>query len=407
MSEEIIRHTQALKPFFGGLRKKALVAGVVFGGLAIAGYAQDHEQFFRSYLLGYIYWTGLSLGCLALLLMQHLAGGRWGFAIRRLLEAGTRTLGLMFVLSLPVLALGMHELFEWTHEDVVATDSILQQKSPYLNTPFFIVRVVCYFAVWGLLAFFLNKWSAAQDSMTDTYPTRRMQVLSGPGAVAFVLSATLFATDWIMSLEPHWLSTIFPAIFILGQMLLTWAFMVLVTVPLSRRPPLDELLTNERLRDLGTFMLGFVMLWAYTSFSQLLIIWGANLPEEITWYFTRLSEGWQNVGFALIAFHFAVPFVLLVSSRIKARIGILVTIACGIAVMRLVDLFWITAPALHKHAGHSGFTFSWQDIVIPVGIGGFWLFVFFGQATKRSLVPLNDPRFDFATLVEEGKEHHG
>jgi hypothetical protein len=407
MNEELVRQTQALEPFFGSLRKKALIVGLVFGGLAIVGYLQDHEQFFRSYLLGFVYWTGLSLGCLALLMMHHLAGGRWGFAIRRLLEAGTRTLGLMFVLSLPVILLGMHELYEWTHEDVVAADPILTQKASFLNTPFFTIRTVIYFAVWGVLAFLLSRWSAHQDTITETYPTRRLQVLSGPGAVALILTASLFVIDWIMSLEPHWFSTIFPAIFILGQMLLAWAFMVLIAVPLSRRPPLDGLLTNERLRDLGTFMLAFVMLWAYTSFSQLIIIWGANLPEEITWYFTRLQGGWQNVGYMLIALHFGLPFVLLVSSRIKARLTVLVSVASGIVIMRLVDLFWITAPALHKHSGHNGFTLSWLDIVIPIGIGGLWLFVFFGQVAKRSLVPLNDPRFDYAALVEEGKEHHG
>ena len=231
-----------------------------------------------------------------------------------------------------------------------------------------------------------------------------MQVLSGPGVVLFVVVATFAAIDWIMSLEPHWFSTIYAAIYIIGQVLLTWAFMILIAVSLSKRAPLEALLTNERLRDLGTLMLGFVMLWAYTSFSQLLIIWAGNLPEEITWYYTRLKGGWENVGYALILLHFALPFVLLVSSRIKARIPVLCTLATGLIIMRLVDLFWITAPAL----GKPEFSINWMDIAIPVGFGGLWFFVFFGQLKKRSLVPLNDPRFDFEELAAEAREDlHG
>ncbi len=406
MNEELIQQTQALVPHLGGARKKALIVGLVGVALAVVGYLSDDEQFFRSYLLGFIYWMGLSLGCLAVLMLHHLAGGRWGFAIRRMLEAGTRTLPLMFVLSIPV-ALGIHELYEWSHEEVVAADPILQQKSVFLNVPFFVTRSLIYFVIWGILAFLLNRWSAQQDRTKETYPTRRMQVLSGPGFVVFVLAATLAAIDWIMSIEPHWFSTMYAAIYIIGQMLLTWAFMILVSVSLSRREPLNALLTNDRLRDLGTLMLAFVMLWAYTSYSQLLIIWAGNLPEEIGWYLTRLRGGWQNVGYTLIFAHFGIPFVLLVSSRIKARIPILVTVASGIVFMRLVDLFWITAPALQTHGGHAGFSVSLLDIVIPMGIGGLWLYVFFGQLTTRSLVPLNDPRFDFAALAAEGREHHG
>jgi len=184
-------------------------------------------------------------------------------------------------------------------------------------------------------------------------------------------------------------------------LLLTWAFATLVGVRLSRHQPLSALLTNDRLRDLGTFMLAFVMLWAYTSFSQFIIIWSGNLPEEITWYYARLQGGWQHVGYLLVAFHFALPLVLLVSSRLKARIPILTAIAAGLMVMRLVDLFWITSPAF----GKTKLSIDWMDLVIPIAMGGIWLSVFYGQLKKRSLVPLNDPRFDFATLADE--DAHG
>ena len=403
MNEELIRQTEALQPDVRAWRRRVLVLALAGIALVVAGYLSDHDQFFRSYLLAFLYWVSLSLGCLAVLMMHHLTGGRWGFAIRRVLEAGTRTLWLMAVLAIPVL-LGMHELYEWTHAEVVAADPILQQKQVYLNEPFFIIRTVAYFAIWGLLAYLLNRWSAAQDRTTETHPTRRLQVLSGPGVVVFVLAGTLAATDWMMSLEPHWFSTIFAAIYMIGQMLLAWAFVLLVCIPLSRQQPLSSLLTNDRLRDLATFMLAFVMLWAYTSFSQLLIIWTTNLPEEIGWYFKRLHGGWQHVGYTLIFLHFGLPFLLLLSSRIKARIAVLVGVSIGIAIMRLVDLLWITAPAFQGHGGDAdvGFVLSWMDVALPLALGALWLYVFLGQLTKRSLVPLNDPRFDFAALADEG-----
>ncbi len=402
MNEEIIRQSEALKPLLDSSRNKALVVGLVASAFAIWGLFVDHDQFFRSYLLAFIYWVSLTLGSLLLLMVHHLVGGRWGFATRRLLEGGTRTMLLMFVLGIPVL-LGIHELYEWSHEDVVASDEILQKKAVFLNPTFFVIRYVIYFLIWGALAVRLNRWTAEQDSSTtDTSPTRRMQVLSGPGVCVFVIVATFASIDWIMSLEPHWFSTIYAAIYIIGQMLLTWAFMTIVSVQLSRYQPLSALLTNERLRDLGTFMLAFVMLWAYTALSQLLIIWSGNLPEEITWYYTRLKGGWQHVGYLLVFFHFGLPFVLLVSSRLKARIPILVSIAGGLMVMRLVDLFWITAPAFGK-----GLTIHWLDVALPIAMGGLWLFVFYGQLTKRSLVALNDPRFDFSELAAAGEESHG
>lgn len=397
----VISQTDAIRPRLASYRRRALVVAAFGIALTAYGYASDHEQFFRSYLLAYVYWTGLAIGCLGLLMIHHLAGGRWGFGIRRLLEAGTRTLPVMFVLGLPVV-LGMHELYEWTHADVVAADAVLQHKQGYLNAPFFVARAVLYFAIWGLLAFFLNSWSALQDATEETWPTRRLQVISGPGLVLWVLTGTFASIDWIMSLEPHWFSTIYSAIYLIGQLLLTWAVVVIVAVPLARHLPLSTVLTNERLRDLGTFMLGFVMLWAYVSFSQLLIIWSGNLPEEITWYYARLRGGWQHVGYALVLFHFAVPFLLLISSRIKARTTVLVAVATGLMVMRLVDLFWITAPAF---AEGGDLSITWLDVAVPLALGGVWAYAFFGQLCRRPLLPLNDPRFDLAGVARHEESH--
>lgn len=399
-NDQIIQHSQALAPSLGRIQYLALVVGLLGIGGAVVGYSSHPDQFFQSYLLSYVYWMGLTMGSLGVLMMHHLAGGRWGFSIRRLLEAGTRTLPVMIILFIPVIV-GLHTLYEWTHLDVVEADPILSKKQGYLNESSFLWRQVFYFALWGVMAFLLNRWSSQQDTTVETHPTRRMQRLSGIGILVYALSMTLAAVDWIMSLEPHWFSTIFSAIYILGQMLLTWAFVVIVGAPLSQSAPLNALLTNERLRDLGTFMLAFVMLWTYTSFSQLLITWGANLPEEISWYLTRLKGSWLTVGYLIIGFHFLLPFVLLVSSRIKARIPILVTIALGLMLMRLVDLYWITAPAFDK----SGIDIHWLDLALPVGMGGIWVSVFFWHLKRRSLVALNDPRFDYPSGDGDDRTH--
>ncbi|HJP31750.1 MAG: hypothetical protein QF689_15180 [Candidatus Latescibacteria bacterium] len=403
MNEELIRQSQALAPRIDGYRRRALIAGIAGMALTAFGYFSQHEQFFKSYLLGFTFWISLTIGSLLILFIHHLAGGRWGFAIRRLLEAGTQTWLVMLVLGLPVLG-GMHELYHWTHAEAI--DEVLAKKVVYLNEGFFVLRYFAYFAIWGLLSVLLTRWASQQDRSSETWPTRRTQVLSGPGIIVLVLSATFASVDWLMSLEPHWFSTIFSAIYIIGGGLATWSLAAIVGVSLSRHEPLSSLLTNERLRDLGTFMLGFTMLWAYTSFSQLLIIWSGNLPEEITWYYTRLHGGWLYLGYVLIGFHFFVPFLLLISSRIKARLKILVSVACGLLLMRLLDLYWITAPAFQHGAdgGHASAMPHWLDLAIPVGMGGLWLFVFFGQLKKKSLVPLNDPRFDYAALAEEA--HH-
>jgi hypothetical protein len=401
MNREIAEQTAELRPYFDRLQKRAFTLGALgLVVLAISAFVDPH-QFFRSYLLGFLFCMGLPMGSLAILMLHHLAGGTWGFAIRRLLEAASRTAPLVLVFFIPVL-LGMHELYEWTHAEAVAKDPILMQKSGYLNLPFFLARAAIYFAIWLTLSYLLNKWSLLQDSTTDTAPTRRMQVISGPGIILFMLTMTLASVDWIMSLEPHWFSTIYGLIFIIGQGLLTWTFMTLVAVRLHEKKPLDGLITNQRLRDLGTLTLAFVLLWSYTSFSQLLIIWSANLPEEITWYMTRLHGGWRVLGVLLMLFHFAVPFLLLISSQIKAKVRALTAIASGLIVMRLIDLYWITAPAMH----HSGLEPHILDLVAPLALGGIFVGAFFWQLKNRNLIALNDPRFTDLLDKDHGS-HHG
>jgi hypothetical protein len=344
-------------------------------------------QFFQSYLMAFLLVLGVTLGCLALGMIHQLSGGAWGVVTRRLFGAASRVLPVITLMFLPIL-FGIHQLFEWSHADVVANDPILQRKQPYLNTPFFIVRAAVYFAVWNALAYFLNKWSLEQDRTGDPRIARRMQMLSGGGLVAYVVTITFASFDWIMSLDPHWFSTIYGVLIMGGQGLTALAFLIIVLTWLSRRPPFDMILVPGHFHDLGNLMLAFVMLWAYFSFSQYLIIYSANLPEEITWYTNRLFTGWRAIGLLLVVFHFAVPFLVLLSRRVKRVPETLAKVAAAVLVARLIDLFWLTAPEFHE-----GFALSWLDIVLPLSLAAIWLGCFFQQLRGRPVLPIHDPQF--------------
>jgi hypothetical protein len=344
------------------------------------------DQLFRSYLIAYLFWLGIALGCLPLLMLHHLVGGRWGFVLRRVLEAGTRTLPLMLLLFVP-LVFGIHSLYEWSHSEIVAQDAVLQAKSSYLNVPFFIFRAAVYFGAWIIVSYFLNRWSAQQDATGDQALARRLQLLSAPGIALYSLAITFASIDWGMSLEPHWFSTIYGMLFIVGQSLAALAFAIPVVIRLGGSPPLSEFLEKEVFHDLGNLLLTFVMLWAYISFSQYLIIWAGNLPEEIPWYSRRGANGWQWIAAFLAVFHFAVPFLLLLGRANKARKTLLAAIAGAVLLMRWVDLYWLIAPAFDRDV-----RIHWMDIVLLVVIGGIWLYVFMEQLMKRALVA-RDPNF--------------
>src|SRR5262245_61724179 len=317
----------------------AMIIGAIGILASVLGAATSTDQFFRSWLLSYLFWFAIALGALPLVMLHHLVGGRWGFATRRILESAIRTLPLMAILFVPLL-FGIHHLYEWSREDAVAGDLLLQHKSPYLNTPFFIVRAVVYFTAWLLLAWLLNRWSAEQDQTRDDSIIPRFQRLSAGGLIVYALTITFASTDWVMSLEPHWFSTIYGMMFMVGQTLTTLAFAIAVLSLLAELPPLRGFVTPEILNDLGNLLFAFVMLWAYLSFSQYLIIWSGNLPDEIPWYLRRSTSGWQWIAVALAVFHFAIPFFLLLMRGNKRRREFLATIALGLVVMRLVDLMW-------------------------------------------------------------------
>ena len=376
------------------------VAGVIVSATAGA-LTGDTTQFYQSYLMAYMLCLGVTLGCLALGMVHQLSGGAWGVVLRRPIGAAARVLPVLTLLFIPIL-IGMRHLYVWTHADAVAANELLQHKQLYLNTPFFVVRAVIYFLVWNGISFFLNRWSLEQDRTGDPWIPRRMQRLSAAGLVLYGLTITFASFDWIMSLEPEWYSTIYGVLILGGQGLSGIAFLILAIAWLSRRPPLNDIIVADHFHDAGNLTLAFVMLWAYFGFSQYVIIWAGNLPKEITWYQTRLQTGWRTIGVLLVLFHFAVPFLVLLSRRLKRQATTLARIAGAILVARVIDLFWLIAPEFHRE----GVSISWLDVLLPLSLASIWLGCFVWQLRGRAIFPVYDPEFDetLGPLVERATQ---
>lgn len=393
MSETRVMTNSQAAPHPNFVKPQAMALGAAGIGLALCavGFLTNPGQFFHSYLVGYLFWFGIALGCLPLMMINHMTGGAWGLMIRRPLEAGTRTLPLMLVLFVPVI-LGMHHLYEWTRPDVVAADQVLQHKAAWLNKPFWIARVGVYFAIWIGIGLRLSSWSAEQDRTADVALSRKMQLLSGPGVVFYFLAITFAAVDWVMSLDAHWVSSIFGPLIAAGQVLNAFAFMILLLALLADYQPFAGLLKPGVFHDQGKLLLAFVMIWTYFSFSQLLIIWAGNLPEEIHWYLEHSKGTWMTLGIFIIVFHFFVPFFLLLSRDLKRNPRLLSGVAAWLILMRFVEIFWTVTPLYHP----ANVTISYLDVAATVGIGGVWVWVFLHQLKSRPLVPLHDPYLQIA-----------
>jgi hypothetical protein len=378
------------------LQQRALVAGIVGFVLIAVGYVRTPDQFYHSYLIAYMFVLGLSLGSLGLLMLQHLTGGHWGIVIRRPLEAATRSLPFVAVLFLPI-ALGMKYLYkEWLEAPKTGEGALSHLQQSYLTTNAFLVRAVIYFAIWLLLVLIFDNWSRKQDiDREDRALRRHLKMMAGPGIILYVFVMTFAAIDWVMSLSPHWASTIYGFLFVVGQIISSLSLMIAIVVLLSRSEPLTGLIQDRHLHDLGKLLLAFVMLWAYFGFSQLLIIWSGNLPEEISFYRTRLYGGWGVVAVIVLVFHFFVPFFLLLSRDLKRNAKLLPKVAIWLIVMRLVDLFWLTRPEFTSNAMP-----SWLDIAAPLALGGLWLYFFAFNLKRQPLLPLGDPK------LAEAIAHH-
>lgn len=371
---------------------------VIFGVLGgeHSGFA-GWQALFHSYLFAYLYWFCIPSGCLAVLMLHHLTGGRWGYPLRRILEAGSRSLWMMAILFIPVL-IGMHDIFDWARPAAVQADPILQQKAWWLNTPGFIARAVIYFIVLLLLATMLSKWSRAQDDSGDLKYKGKMTALSAPGVILWAFIVTSASVDWVMSLEPHWFSTIYGMLWIVIEVLAGMSFAVFVLRLLSDSEPIKGAIDPLRFNDLGNLMFTFLMLWAYLSFDQLLIVWAGNLKDEIPWYSQRAFGAWAPIAVVLVVLHFFVPFFALLQRRVKRQPGRLSSVALLLVCLTLVDVYWVVVPAYEKAAPKV----HWLDLFALVGIGGLWLGTFMGQLKKLPLLPLHDPRFEGVLEPEHG-----
>jgi len=414
MSELALRVTPqdyAPPAMIGRMRSRSAVVGAVAAVIALAIPLVNHrwDLFLRAWLTSYLFWLGLTAGSLVLLMLQYTSGGNWGRLGRRIWEAAAGNMWLMVAFWLP-LALGMKVLFPWASmpRELAEKELGWEKVHYYLNPTGFWVRAAVIFAGWLLLAWFLRKW-ADKEEAGQTTPAQfvRVQNVSGFGIVFYAIGITFLSIDLAMSLDPKWWSTVWGMIFMVGQVLSAFCFTIWLLTRLAPVEPLSRMFKIDYLHDFGKLMFAFVVLWAYVSFSQWLIIWSGNMVEEIRWYLVRLNGGWQYFGTLLIFVHFVFPFALLLSRSLKRHAGRIVKIAFLVLVMRFVDLFWMTAPNFYNGYESQGLRgFGLVDgvlyVICPIAMGGIWMFFFCWSLGKRSLMPVNDPHF-----VEMLEAKHG
>ena len=373
-----------------------VTGGALIAASVVALITGASGDFFRAYLIGFFLILGLTLGAMGLLFVHHLVGGAWGFIIQRMLEAATRTIPVVAILFLPLLIhvlTAEHPIYHWAEHGAAEHDKLLAHKAPYLNTTGFAVRAAVYFVVWSLLIYFLNRFSKLQDETGDGSLANRLGQMAGPGIVLYVFTMTFASFDWAMSLDPHWFSTIYGVIFVVGQVLSSMAMMI-VLVPLARRnADLGVAMTIDRLHDLGKLLLAFTCLWGYVQLSQFLIIWYGNLPEEVIFFYQRSRGGYEYIALGVVFGQFVFPFLLLLSRWPKRSLVWAPRIAAWILFARYIDLYWYLMPHAEGGSHEAHLHFHWVHITAPVGLLGLWFFVFLMNLEKRPLLPFNDPRW--------------
>jgi len=389
--------SNTLLPQMERVQKSALFVGVAALAISLIGLFGNAAHFWQSYLFAFIFWAGLTLGCLGIFFLHNVVGGNWGVAIRRLVEAGLKTLPLIVLLAIPIFfALGT--LYKWTDAGYRAEHFAVGHKAAYLNPTWFIIRTLLYFLIWIASGYRILAMANEHDRTGDRALFKRIKARSAPALLVFVVTTTLAFIDWIMSLEPDWYSTIYGWMYTVGQVLLTFSFLVAVLVLLSKREPFVSFLTKQHYHDIGNLMLAFTMLWAYMSFAQFLIIWAENLPDEIHWYVRRFSGGWGYIAWTIAIFHFFVPFFLLLLRFVKKNPTRLRTLAIWIIIMKMLDVFWIVEPAFRQR----GLEVYWTDLVTLIGVGGVWLAVFIWNLKSRPLLASHDPRDTYSLLKAHG-----
>jgi hypothetical protein len=363
-------------------------AFALLGGLACAVLgAGNPKQFFFSWLVSFMFFLSLALGALFFVLTQYAAQGGWGVVLRRLAETVFATIPVMAVLFLPVL-LGLHDLYEWSHAEAVAGDALLRWKAPFLNVPFFLVRAAIYFGCWSVIAVMYYRLSGGQDRTGDPAVSARLRFLAGPSIIVLALTMTFASIDWIMSLTPHWYSTIFGVYFFAGSFVGFIALLSVAVVAMRGAGLLETVISTEHLHDVGKLLFAFTAFWAYIAFSQFFLIWYANLPEETIWYKARLEGSWMSVSIFIMAGHFGIPFFYLMGRDVKRRGATLALGGAWLLVMHFVDLYWQIMPTLHPE----GIRPSILDVAAFFAVGGCFVAAAGWLMRRQALVPLRDPR---------------
>jgi hypothetical protein len=389
-------------PVVNRWQKIALVVGIVFAIPSILGWVFEADQFYRSYLLGYMWCFEPTVGCLALLMLYHLTGGAWGTVIRRILEAAMENIWLMLLLFAPII-IGVHRLYPWSRSEELAASAHLRQiAGHYLRMSFWLVRAGLYFTLFISLVWALLRISRTQDHPPEVFYDRRLRAICGQGVVAYLFATLFLYTDWLMSLTPDWSSMIYPLIFNAGHGLAAISFGVLIAAMLRRYEPMSQVLEPEQFLSQGKIMLTFVMVWGWWVYAQWIIFWSGNKPDQISWYVARTRGGWEHYWFVLVMVYFCIPFALLLSRSFKSNPSTLMKLAAWMLAARYMDDFFFIAPAFPASAGH--FHYNWLDFVVPASLAGFWTSLFFQHLKSRPLLALQDPHVDLV-LVHAYGEH--
>ncbi|MEO8398399.1 MAG: quinol:cytochrome C oxidoreductase [Ignavibacteriaceae bacterium] len=362
--------------------------GLIIG---IAGYFIDSFRASYSYLISFMFLVSIGIGSLFLVALEYIAGASWSVPFRRISEFLSSLVPLLILLVIPLI-LNMHDLFHWANKEVVANDQILKGKSSYLNVPFFIIRTVVIFGLWSLFYFLLTKNSRKQDITKDQELTKKNIIISGVFVPLFAITISIISIDWLMSLEPHWFSTIFGVYFFSGAVLSSLAALTLITVLLNEKGFLHSKINTDHYYSLGTLMFAFTVFWAYIAFSQYMLIWYADLPEETSWFIHRWGGAWTYISIILILVHFVVPFASLLSFNSKTNPARLKFISVWILAAHFLDLYWLIMPSLS--GSEHGYAFSWFDIVYPFAAVGLTIIIFNYSANKYNLVPIGDPKLE-------------
>lgn len=376
------------------------ISGVV-GGLGlllcVAGFFANRVEFFQSYLFAFIYWSGFTFGGLCILLLNNTVGGMWGVTSRRFLEAQMRTLPLVLLFVI-ILLFGLKDLYPWSHPELLAHNDVLRHKQPYLNAPFFMARIVVYFAIWLFWGLRINRMADQQDRTGDPTLVERMRAFSAPGLLIFAVTATFAYIDWLLSTDVQFFSTVYGAMILIGDVVQSFALTLVVMILASRGDRFGGRINAKILHEIGNMMFAFVIFWTYLTASQLIIVWPANLPQELVWYLDRVGGFWKWLALVTALSMFAIPFLALLSQARKRDPRRLIRVAIWLLVARIIDLFWIVEPTFRNTSNSSllstshGFSIYWTDFAAFFGLGGIWVYTFLGQLRRRPLLPLHDPR---------------